>query len=41
MLLDKESLRNLDSETLANIGVALKVENVFGYELAVEEVVAE
>lgn len=39
--LDKESLRNLDSETLANIGVALKTENVFGYELAVEGVVAE
>lgn len=36
--LDKESLRNLDSETLANIGVALRTENVFGYELSVEEI---
>lgn len=31
--IDKESLKNLDAETLANVGAALKSENVFGYEI--------
>jgi phage host-nuclease inhibitor protein Gam len=31
--IDKEALKNLDGETLAAIGAALKTENVFGYEI--------
>lgn len=30
---DKEAMKALDTETLANLGAALKSENVFGYEV--------
>lgn len=32
--LDKEGLRTLDSETLANVGASVRTENVFGYEVS-------
>lgn len=30
---DKEAMKTLDTETLANVGAALKQENAFGYEI--------
>ncbi|MCL2297780.1 MAG: host-nuclease inhibitor Gam family protein [Proteobacteria bacterium] len=35
---DKEALKDLDDETMATIGAALKVENIFGYVLKQEEI---
>ncbi len=35
--IDKEAMKNLDKETLANVGAALKSENVFGYEINLEK----
>ena len=37
--LDKEAMRNLNQETLANVGAALKTENAFGYEVKRDELV--
>lgn len=34
---DKEAMKNLDTETLANVGAALRQEDVFGYEVRREE----
>lgn len=33
---DKEAMKNLSSETLAEVGAALKTENAFGYEINLE-----
>ncbi|SMF94326.1 Mu-like prophage host-nuclease inhibitor protein Gam [Methylomagnum ishizawai] len=31
--IDKEALKNLDTETLVTVGAAIKSENIFGYEI--------
>lgn len=36
--LDKEAMKNLSSETLAEVGAALKTENAFGYEINQERI---
>lgn len=36
--LDKEAMKNLSSETLAEVGASLKTENTFGYEINLEKV---
>ena len=38
---DKEAMKNLTDETLAEVGAARKVENVFGYTLNVERIRGE
>lgn len=35
--LDKEAMKNLSTETLAEVGASLKTENAFGYEINVEK----
>lgn len=38
---DKEAMKALDSETLANVGAALKQENAFGYEIKAHNLALE
>jgi phage host-nuclease inhibitor protein Gam len=38
---DKEAMKTLDSETLVNVGAALKTENAFGYEVKLALELAE
>lgn len=38
---DKEAMKTLDSETLANVGAAMKSENTFGYEIKAHNLVLE
>jgi len=35
--LDKEAMKNLSTETLAEVGASLKTENAFGYEIDLEK----
>ena len=36
--LDKEAMKNLSTETLAQVGAGLKTENAFGYEINQEKI---
>lgn len=38
---DKEAMKALDSETLASVGAALKIENTFGYEIKAHNLALE